>query len=67
MVKGIETDDKKYKHKKGNIEKEMCEDMNVWKHDMYMSQYKSASMQELLLLKADLDNSGDLSNQEKYK
>ena len=31
MVKGIETDDKKYKHKKGNIEKEMCEDMNVWK------------------------------------
>ena len=31
MVRGIETDSKRYKHKKRNDEKDMCEDMLVWK------------------------------------
>ncbi len=31
MVRGIATDNKKYKHKKRNDEKDMCEDMLVWR------------------------------------
>ena len=37
MVRGIATDSKRYKHKKQNDEKWLCEDMLVWKR--YVEKY----------------------------
>lgn len=46
MVQGIETDDKKYKHKKRNDEKWLAKDMLVWKRYVERDIAEKASQNE---------------------